>query len=138
MDNPTWVPRVAVMAAHLEQLREHGGLQGIRDPNGLEAALARPEQKHWYQENVDLADLAAAYVYGLAKGHCFVDGNKRVALVVALIFLELNGFELAAEVTSDDLVAIMLATASGEIEESLLARWFREHIVPLSDHQFPE
>jgi death on curing protein len=138
MDNPTWVPRVAVMAAHLEQLREHGGLQGIRDPNGLEAALARPEQKNWYQEDVDSADLAAAYAYGLAKGHCFVDGNKRVGLAVALIFLELNGLELTAEVTSDDVVAVMLATASGEIDEVVLAQWFRERIVPLSDFHSPE
>ena len=138
MDNPTWVPRVAVMAAHLEQLREHGGLQGIRDPNGLEAALARPEHKNWYQEDVDSADLAAAYAYGLAKGHCFVDGNKRVGLAVALIFLELNGLELTAEVTSDDVVAVMLATASGEIDEVVLAQWFRERIVPLSDFPSPE
>jgi death on curing protein len=138
MEDPTWVPRVAVMAAHHEQLREHGGLQGIRDPNGLEAALSRPQQKHSYQENIDDADLAAACAYGLSKGHCFADGNKRVGLAVALIFLELNGLELAADVTNDDVVAITLATASGEVDESMLTRWFREHIVPLSGGQAPE
>lgn len=133
MDNPTWVPRVVVMAAHLEQLREHGGLQGIRDPNGFEAALARPQHKYWSQEAVDAADLAAAYDFALARGHSFVDGNKRVGLAVALIFLELNGLELAAEVTSDDVVQVMLATASGELDESELAQWFRERIVAFGD-----
>lgn len=133
MDNPTWVPRVAVMAAHIDQLREHGGLQGVRDSNGLEAALARPINKHAYESGVDDADLAAAYAFALVRGHCFVDGNKRVGLAAALMFLELNGYELSAEVTDDEAADVILDTAKGAIDESALALWFRERILRVSD-----
>lgn len=129
MGNPTWVPRVVVRAAHFEQLREHGGLQGIRDPNGLEAALARPINKHTYDAAADEADLAASYAFGIVRGHCFVDGNKRVGLAVALIFLELNCFELSYEVTDDEVADIILETAEGRMGEPELAEWFRERLV---------
>lgn len=129
MDDPTWIPRVAVRAAHFEQLREHGGLQGIRDPNGLEAALARPINKNSYAPDSDVSDLAAAYAFGLVRGHCFADGNKRTGLAVALMFLDLNGFELSPDVNENEVVEVVLALAADDIDEPEFARWLRERLV---------
>lgn len=127
MAAPRWVPRLVLEAVHLDQLREHGGLPGIRDADALEAALARPQQKHHYEPDADLATLAAAYAFGLSKAHPFHDGNKRVAFLAAMIFLGLNGKDLDA--TEAEVVQVMTALAAGSLGESALATWMRERLV---------
>lgn len=124
-----WVPRLVVDAAHLDQLREHGGLPGIRDENALEAALARPQQKAHYEPDLDLATLAAAYAFGLAKAHPFTDGNKRTAFLTAVIFLGLNKKDLDA--TETEVVQVMTALAAGTLTEAAMAKWIRERLVRL-------
>ena len=121
-----WVPRIVLDSAHLDQLREHGGLPGIRDENALEAALARPQQKAHYEPDSDLATLAAAYAFGLAKAHPFNDGNKRTAFLSAVIFLGLNGKDLDA--TEAEVVQAMTALASGSLTEAAMAKWIRERL----------
>ena len=129
MARPRWVPRLVVDAAHLDQLREHGGLPGIRDENALEAALARAPQKAHYRPETDLAALAAAYAFGLAKAHPFNDGNKRIAFLTAMIFLGLNGKDLDA--TEAEVVQTMTALAAGSLTEPAMAKWIRERLVRL-------
>ncbi len=124
-----WVPRLVVDATHLDQLREHGGLPGIRDEHALEAALARAQQKAHYEPDSDLATLAAAYAFGLAKAHPFTDGNKRTAFLTAVIFLGLNGKDLDA--TEAEVVQAMTALAAGSLTEVALAKWIRERLVRL-------
>ena len=119
MASPRWVPRLVLDAAHLDQLREHGGLPGIRDENALEAALARPQQKHHYEPDSDLATLATAYAFGLAKAHAFNDGDKRAAFLAAMIFLGLNGKDLDA--TEAEVVQVMTALAAGSLSEAAMA-----------------
>jgi len=129
MKEPRWVPRLVVDAAHLDQLREHGGLPGVRDENGLEAALARPRQKWHYEPDADLATLAAAYAFGLAKAHAFNDGNKRAAFLTAVIFLGLNGKDLDA--TESEVVQAVTALAAGSLSEPDMAAWIRERLTRL-------
>lgn len=117
-----------VEALHAEQLRLHGGAAGVRDEGMLESALFRPQQKEAYG-NPDIADLAAAYLFGIAKNHPFVDGNKRTALAAADLFLYFNGFNLEAD--EDDLIQFVLMVAAGEIDEDGAAAFFRDHIEPL-------
>jgi death-on-curing protein len=130
MASRRWVPRIVLEAAHLDQLREHGGLPGVRDENALEAALARPRQKQHYEEGSDLATLAAAYAFGLARAHPFNDGNKRAAFLSAMIFLGLNGKDLDASET--EVVQVMTALAAGSLTEASLATWMRERLVGLT------
>lgn len=125
MPEPVWVDRLVVELIHDDQVREHGGLAGIRDENALGAALARPQQK-WHYEKSDVATLAAAYAFGLCQGHPFRDGNKRVAFVTMMVFLGLNGGDL--EVEEPQVVALMLSLASGKLSERELAEWLRERI----------
>jgi death-on-curing protein len=127
---PLWVPRVVVEAIHLDQLREHGGLPGERDENLLEASLARPRHLWTYKRRPDLARLAAAYAYGIARNHPFRDGNKRVGFVTAIVFLGLNNQDLVAE--EADVVQTMLRVAEGKLGEAELARWIRRRLKPLS------
>lgn len=130
MAPPRWVPRIVLDAAHLDQLREHGGLPGIRDEDALEAALARLQQKHHSKPDSDLATLAAAYAFGLARTHPFNDGNKRTAFLAAVIFLGLNGKDLDA--TEVEVVQVMTALAAGSLTEAALAAWMRKRIVRLT------
>ena len=116
-------------AAHLDQLREHGGLPGVRDEHALEAALARPQQRHHYEPDSDLATLAAAYAYGIARAHPFNDGNKRAAFLAAMIFLGLSGRDLDA--TEVEVVQVVTALAAGSLTEEALATWLRERLVRL-------
>ncbi len=116
-----------VEAVHLDQIREHGGLGGLRDEDLLEAALARPKHKWAYRRQPDLAMLAAAYLYGLARNHAFRDGNKRVAFLTAVIFLELNGLRLEAD--EAEVVAIVESVAAGKATEGAVARWIRGRVV---------
>jgi death-on-curing protein len=126
----TWVPKLVVMAAHHAQLNEHGGLHGIRDPNALESALERPRNRHAYDATADLADLAAAYAYGIVAAHPFNDGNKRAAFITAAICLALNGREIAHD--DGEIVRVMVAAAANEIDELNLARWIRGALQPAS------
>ena len=130
MTEPRWVPRLVVDSAHLDQLREHGGLPGVRDENALEAALARARQKWNYEPESDLATLAAAYAFGLAKAHPFSDGNKRTAFITMMAFLGLNDKELTT--TEGEVVEVMVAVADGSMAEAQLAGWIRARLTPLA------
>lgn len=112
-------------AIHDDQLREHGGLHGVRDENALESALARPWQKFAYDASCDVADLAAAYGYGLTTSHGYSDGNKRVGFMAMYTFLGLNGRDLDA--SEKEVVELMLSVASGKTIEDALASWVRTH-----------
>lgn len=125
MPEPRWVERVVVDAVHLDQIREHGGLAGLRDENALESALARPRQKWHYEKATDLPTLAAAYGFGLCKNHPYRDGNKRVGFVVMVTFLELNG--LIFEADEAEVVTAMFALAAGNVSERALAKWLKDH-----------
>ncbi|MEK0085557.1 type II toxin-antitoxin system death-on-curing family toxin [Benzoatithermus flavus] len=124
--HPVWVAQAVVLAIHDEQIAEHGGAAGVRDLGLLESALARPQHLAAYEPEVDLAALAAAYAYGITRNHPFVDGNKRVALVVLELFPELNGHRLEAE--DADCVVTFSALAAGDLSEEALADWVRERL----------
>ncbi len=124
-----WVALDVALAAHLEQLSEHGGGEGVRDERLLDSAMARPQNLLAYG-SPDAAALAAAYAFGIARNHPFVDGNKRTAVVVSETFLTLNGYALGA--TDAELVVAFLAIAAGELSENELADWFRGHLSPNS------
>jgi death-on-curing protein len=117
------VPRLVVEALHFDQLREHGGLPGLHDEGALEAARARPRNRRAYTSHVDLATLAAAYGFALARNQPFRDGNKRVAFVTLVVFLELNGAQFSAP--EAEVVRTMTGVAAGTISEAALARWIR-------------
>ena len=125
MSDWLWVDIEVALAAHDEQLAEHGGAPSMRDRAMLESALARPINLIAYGEP-DVADLAAAYAYGIARNHPFVDGNKRTALVVSETFLLINGYELTA--SNAEVVVAFVALAAGELDVPVLADWFRSHI----------
>jgi death-on-curing protein len=120
-----WLDPAVLRAVHEEQLAEHGGASGTRDAGLFESALARPENLAAYGAP-DVAALAAAYGWGLARNHPFVDGNKRTAFVATELFLALNGFEL----TADDAACVlnMLSVASGDMSEDDFAAWIRAHL----------
>ena len=120
-----WISVEVALAAHAEQLADHGGGEGVRDSALLESAMARPRNLAAHGEP-DAAALAGAYAYGIARNHPFVDGNKRTAAVVSETFLVLNGFSLAA--TDAELVVAFLALAGGELSEEEMAAWFRERV----------
>lgn len=122
-----WIATEVATAAHAEQLAEHGGAAGVRDAGALDSAMMRPRNLAQYGEP-DIAALAAAYAFGIARNHPFVDGNKRTAAVVAETFLVLNGHSLSA--TDAELVVAILALAAGELSEEELAGWFRDHLAP--------
>ena len=119
-----WIGESVALAVHDMQLAEHGGLNGVRDKNLLESALAKPRNQEVYG-TPDVAELAASYAFGLARNHPFVDGNKRTAFVVCELFLNLNGWVLAAN--DVDCVLTMQALAAGEISELKFADWIRSN-----------
>jgi death-on-curing protein len=124
VSEPIWIDPQVVLAIHDEQLAEHGGQGGVRDRGLLESALARPRNQFEYGES-SLARLAAAYAFGISRNHPFLDGNKRTSLVVAELFLELNGLELSASDAA--CVATFLSLAAGELTEDDLALWVTEN-----------
>jgi len=128
MSQWTWIEESVVWAVHEAQLAEHGGLAGVRDAGLLASALARPINLAAYGE-ADAAALGAAYAFGIARNHPFIDGNKRTAFVCAELFLALNGLALLADDAA--CVSTMLALASGELPETELAAWLRTHTAPL-------
>jgi death-on-curing protein len=120
-----WLRESEVRAMHFELLAEHGGLPGVRSPELLESALARPQNLAAYGEP-SLADLAASYAFGIAKNHPFADGNKRVAFAAAGVFLILNGWELV--VPQPEAVEMILALAAGEAGERELSVWIAKNL----------
>jgi death on curing protein len=124
---PNWLDTEAVITFHYENLQRFGGPEGIRDMTLLESALARPINKHAYASEFDLAGLAAAYAFGIARNHPFVDGNKRAAYVAMEVFLLINGFAL--ELDEDDAITTFRALAAGDLSEDQLATWIRNHMV---------
>jgi death on curing protein len=122
-----WLLEETVIAVHQRQISEHGGSEGLRDEGLLASALARPQNVLAYaQPPPDLAALAAAYAYGIARNHPFVDGNKRTALVAARTFLLLNGVNL--EANQDEKYLTFLQLAQGTLTEEQLADWIRKRI----------
>jgi len=120
-----WIGVEVTLAYHRRQIAEYGGSDGVRDLGLLESALARPQNLHAYGSGVDIAALAAAYAFGVARNHAFIDGNKRTALVVATAFLDINGYELVAD--RADIFDHVLALADNRIDEAALADWFRRN-----------
>ncbi|HBN15818.1 MAG: type II toxin-antitoxin system death-on-curing family toxin [Gammaproteobacteria bacterium] len=127
MKESKWLKLNVVSHVHNLLLSEHGGPSGTRDDSLLSSALDRPKNKFGYEANCTLHDLAAAYTFGTARNHPFVDGNKRTAFVCGALFLELNGFVVTA--SELDTVVIMEAVAAGTIDELQLAEWYRSNSV---------
>ena len=120
-----WVDRAVLEAVHDRQLAEHGGGEGLRDEGGLESAIARAVNRALY-ENPTTAELAAAYAFGIARNHPFVDGNKRTAWVAARLFLALNGISLNFD--KADATLMVQRLAAGELGEDEVTAWFAGHI----------
>jgi death-on-curing protein len=121
VSEPTWFTYEQAIAAHSLQLRRYGGAPGLRDEGALRSALERPVNK----ESADLPELAAAYAFGLAKNHAFVDGNKRIAFIAMVAFLRKNGIAFRPDQAQS--TAIILAVAAGEVSEESLSRWIRDN-----------
>jgi death on curing protein len=124
MDEPFWLTRDIIVAIHDEQLAIHGGASGLRDEGMLASALDRPRNK-WIYEQAELPELAAAYAFGMARNHPFVDGNKRTSLLALYTFLGVNGIDFI--VPEADAAAIILSLAAGEVSEESLTRWIRDN-----------
>lgn len=125
MNEPFWLTRHMIVAIHDEQLAIHGGASGLRDEGMLESALDRPKNKRSY-ENADLAELAAAYAFGIARNRPFVDGNKRTSLLALYTFLGVNGIDFV--VPEAEAAAMILFLAAGEVSEQSLVRWIRDNL----------
>jgi death on curing protein len=125
---PVWVPLRAVISFHDRQIARHGGAPGMRDISLLEAACARPLNRAAYGES-DLHVLAAAYAFGIAKAHAFVDGNKRTAFVTTLTFLRLNGLQMRPDPVAG--VRMMEDLAAGEVTEAIFAQWLGRETKPV-------
>ena len=128
-EEPKWVTYDQVVAIHSRQLRRFGGAPGLRDDGMLRSALERPVNKWQYEQAdldaSDLTPLAAAYAFGLAKNHAFVDGNKRAAFMTMVVFLRKNDVRFAPD--QAHATAIMISLAAGEVSEQSLARWIRDN-----------
>ena len=122
MSEPTWFTYEQAIAAHSLQLRRYGGAPGLRDEGALRSALERPVNK-WHYESADLPELAAAYAFGLAKNHAFVDGNKRIAFIAIVAFPRKSGIAFRPDQAQS--TAIILAVAAGEVSAESLSRWIR-------------
>jgi death on curing protein len=125
---PTWLTRAMVEAAHFDQVREHGGLLGVRDDGLLESALARPRHRWSFEPEADVSSLAASYGFGLSTNHPFLDGNKRIGFVAMNMFLLMNGWEI--EAPEPEVIGVMLQVADGTLHEAGLVAWVRSVVVP--------
>lgn len=123
---PAWLSRVVVDAIHSDQIREHGGLPGVRDENVLESALAQPQQKWHSSGPVDMPAMGAAYAFGLVKNHPYRDGNKRIGFLAMVTFLGVHGHTFDA--SDAEIVAEILALADRKVEEEEIADWIRQHV----------
>jgi death-on-curing protein len=121
---PLWLDVDEVIDMHAEQLAMFGGPEGVRDHGLLESAVLRPINQ-WHHGETDMAALAAAYGYGLAKNHAFVDGNKRIAFHAMMVFLRMNDISFAPD--PGEATEIILALAAGEVSEQSLTRWIRDN-----------
>lgn len=126
---PVWIDARAKLFLHDESLAMFGGARGVRDAGLLESALTRPVNQHLYSPDAGISELAAAYAFGLAKNHPFVDGNKRTAFLALGLFLTVNGWRL--QTTQIDAIETMMSLARGTLDESALAIWIRARIVRL-------
>jgi death on curing protein len=124
MSEPFWLTRQIIVAIHDEQLAIHGGASGLRDEGMLESALDRPRNR-WAYESAGLAELAAAYAFGMARNHPFVDGNKRTSLLALYTFLGVNGIDF--NVPEAEAAAMILSLAAGEVDEVGLVSWIRDN-----------
>lgn len=123
MSEPFWLSRQMVVAIHDEQLTIHGGAGGLRDEGMLESALDRP-RNNWTYEKAEMAELSAAYAFGIARNHPFVDGNKRTAFLALYTFLGVNGVDF--DVPEAEAASIIISLAAGEVSEESLTRWIRD------------
>jgi death on curing protein len=124
MSEPIWLDVEEIIDMHAEQLAIFGGPEGVRDRGLLESAISRPVNQ-WHYEQADMAALAAAYAFGLARNHAFVDGNKRIAFHAMMVFLRSNGVAFAPDPAHA--TAIILSLAAGEVSEESLTRWIRDN-----------
>ena len=124
MKEPDWFTYEQAVAAHSLHIRRYGGAAGLRDEGALRSALERPVNK-WHYDKAELPELAAAYAFGIAKNHAFVDGNKRIAFIAMVAFLRKNGVVFKPD--QGQSTAIILAVAAGEVSEGSLARWIRDN-----------
>lgn len=125
---PVWIDEVDALALHERLLAFHGGPEGLRDGSLLQSALARPRQMAAYNDKADVVDLAAAYTFGIVRNHPFVDGNRRTAFVIGVLFLELNGFAfIASEAAAAEAV---LALAAGTMDQTAYAAFLRANAAP--------
>jgi death-on-curing protein len=123
---PRWLTEPTLLAIHAQQVERYGGRHGILDENVVLSALARPINRWSYDPNADLADLAAAYLFGFARSQGFSDGNKRTGLACALVFLALNGAPL--HVPAAELYALTMAVANNQADDVALAGYFRDRL----------
>jgi death-on-curing protein len=133
VEEPIWLTREVLDHMHSQLIREHGGSYGIRDAGLIDSAVFRPRNRWEYEPDTDLVALAAAYAYGLAKNHGYVDGNKRVAFMAAYSFLDANGLRLTA--SEGEAHAVVVDLASGELSETDLARWLRAMVEPIVESE---
>ncbi|MGN6505875.1 MAG: type II toxin-antitoxin system death-on-curing family toxin [Tepidisphaeraceae bacterium] len=126
MDDPIWISETLALTIHARQLSEHGGQEGVRDQGLLQSALGKPRNLFGYTEPTPtIPALAAAYAFGIARNHPFLDGNKRTAAVVCELFIELNGWQLTAN--DADWTIVMLQLAAGELSEQAFTDWLSAH-----------
>lgn len=123
---PLWIETRDALAIHDRLLALHGGAPGLRDPNLLESALARPRQHFAYADSPDIIHLGAIYTAGIVRNHPFVDGNKRAGFVTGILFLELNGFNFTA--SEENATRAVLDLAAGKLDESGYGTWLRENV----------
>ena len=119
-----WLSANAIIAIHEELVSRYGGVSGLRSPELLDSAIARPKHLAAYKDKVMVPQLAASYAWGLLRNHPFVDGNKRIALAAAIVFLDLNGWELGCSEAEE--TAMVLQAAAGEITEQAWSRWVQK------------
>jgi death-on-curing protein len=125
VSEPRWLSMAVILAIRSDQIREHGGSLGLREKGLLESALDRPRNRFYYEPGSDLATLAAAYGFAIAKNHPFVDGNKRVAFQAMYVFLGINGLTITAE--EQEVVHLVLRLAASELSERELISWLRDN-----------
>lgn len=128
MPAPKWLNRVTIDAIHLDQMREHGGIRGMKDEHALEGALARPARKWEEEDKPDLARLASFYGHAIATDRPFRDGNTRIAFLAMAVFLEMNGRTVTA--TEEEVLLTMIALGDGELSRKKLGAWIRERLTP--------
>jgi len=132
-DEPRWLTEAMLLAIHARQIERYGGAHGIFDQNVVRSALARPIHRWACDHDADLADLAAAYLVGLARSQGFSDGNKRTALASSLVFLSINGFAL--HVPPPELYALTMRVATGQADDSVVSKYFRTRLEPRTPAQ---